>query len=460
MQSNRPFCLANDSRETYLSDKIGIIVDKLVSDFSSEAILADGSLGRGEMTVLQNKGDNLIISDCDLQIVTEKRYSRIHMLNYSSILSDSLGMEVNVRRTNPEIFYQKVHKDPKHNLERPSISTYERKYSSRTLFGKDFTKEIPEIASARIPVWEGIRLLYNRIAELLEYAKPEYVFSEISGRDKNTFSEDHHYYYWKNKCMLACIDALLLGIHKYHWSIKKKKEYFESTSGEEFGGLFDNNNELLEQMINSIEYKMSGKIVSPHLSWSAVVRSIELVFLWLVSRELNIRLNSVYELPNIWLRSSKVRMEYYRGPTPSLIYQNSIVLAKLFLFPRFFPSPKLLLIPNVFWAHVMYSQLPLILLAPSERDGRKYLRKSRNYLSNICLLSNEKSIYPGKIINSAFVSNLDDWIATKDIALWIHGHAHNSSDYVYEDTRVVCNPFGYLNNETNRKFISDLIIDV
>jgi len=69
-------------------------------------------------------------------------------------------------------------------------------------------------------------------------------------------------------------------------------------------------------------------------------------------------------------------------------------------------------------------------------------------------------IYAGDMLNAAFVSNLDDWIATKDIALWIHGHAHNSSDYVYEDTRVVCNPFGYLNNETNRKFISDLIIDV
>lgn len=69
-------------------------------------------------------------------------------------------------------------------------------------------------------------------------------------------------------------------------------------------------------------------------------------------------------------------------------------------------------------------------------------------------------MYAGDMLNAAFASNLDDWIATKDIALWIHGHAHNSSDYILHDTRVICNPYGYHRTETNRKFKLDLVVEV
>jgi predicted phosphodiesterase len=69
-------------------------------------------------------------------------------------------------------------------------------------------------------------------------------------------------------------------------------------------------------------------------------------------------------------------------------------------------------------------------------------------------------LYAGDMLNAAFVSNLDNWISTKDITLWLHGHAHNSSDYMIEDTRVICNPFGYLNTETNSKCSLDLVVEI
>ena len=51
---------------------------------------------------------------------------------------------------------------------------------------------------------------------------------------------------------------------------------------------------------------------------------------------------------------------------------------------------------------------------------------------------------------ACFASNLDYLLGKMD--LWIHGHTHESMDYVVDGTRVICNPRGYLPHEPNRKF--------
>lgn len=57
--------------------------------------------------------------------------------------------------------------------------------------------------------------------------------------------------------------------------------------------------------------------------------------------------------------------------------------------------------------------------------------------------------YSGSMLNPAFVSNLNDFITQHpQIRLWCHGHVHNTFDYILGETRIVCYPFGY-NNENN-----------
>ena len=63
-----------------------------------------------------------------------------------------------------------------------------------------------------------------------------------------------------------------------------------------------------------------------------------------------------------------------------------------------------------------------------------------------------KSVHPkyahDKIMNGAFVSDLDDFIAYRpQIKLWFHGHTHEQFDYTISETRVVCNPRGYVGHE-------------
>ena len=47
-------------------------------------------------------------------------------------------------------------------------------------------------------------------------------------------------------------------------------------------------------------------------------------------------------------------------------------------------------------------------------------------------------------LNPFFVSELDDLIRRVDVSLWVHGHTHTSFDYQIGDTRILCNPRGYI----------------
>lgn len=69
--------------------------------------------------------------------------------------------------------------------------------------------------------------------------------------------------------------------------------------------------------------------------------------------------------------------------------------------------------------------------------------------------------YEGDLLNGAFVSDLG---ALFDVPkLWVHGHTHDSMDYVESGVRVICNPRGYESGDgrwENAQFIEDLTIVV
>ena len=65
------------------------------------------------------------------------------------------------------------------------------------------------------------------------------------------------------------------------------------------------------------------------------------------------------------------------------------------------------------------------------------------------------------IMNGGFRSNLDDFIAYRpQIRLWVHGHTHEDFDYVISETRIVCNPRGYINHENRAGYFELKYIDV
>ncbi len=54
--------------------------------------------------------------------------------------------------------------------------------------------------------------------------------------------------------------------------------------------------------------------------------------------------------------------------------------------------------------------------------------------------------YSHDLVSGGFLSRRPDLVARAD--LWIHGHTHTSFDYCIDDSRVVCNPRGYVSRRT------------
>lgn len=97
-----------------------------------------------------------------------------------------------------------------------------------------------------------------------------------------------------------------------------------------------------------------------------------------------------------------------------------------------------------------------------ERLPRRYL-DDRPIVVVTHHLPSAKSIagrYATSIYNAAYASNLDDLVEGSGAAVWIHGHTHVSQDYRIGETRIICNPRGYVGYETNPDFDPDLIVEV
>lgn len=64
-------------------------------------------------------------------------------------------------------------------------------------------------------------------------------------------------------------------------------------------------------------------------------------------------------------------------------------------------------------------------------------------------------------MNGAFASSLDDMMLDTDhVAVWVHGHVHDTHDYVIGNTRVLCNPHGYPRERPEGAFNTALVIEV
>jgi Icc-related predicted phosphoesterase len=67
--------------------------------------------------------------------------------------------------------------------------------------------------------------------------------------------------------------------------------------------------------------------------------------------------------------------------------------------------------------------------------------------------------YKDDIVSSAYASNLEPVILQYQPQFWIHGHIHVPIKYEIGDTKVICNPHGYMNEPYNG-FDKKLMIEI
>lgn len=66
-----------------------------------------------------------------------------------------------------------------------------------------------------------------------------------------------------------------------------------------------------------------------------------------------------------------------------------------------------------------------------------------------------------QLMNGGYHSDLTEFIMDRpNIKLWVHGHTHEDFDYMVGDTRVVCNPRGYIKYEKRANNFKLKVIEV
>lgn len=66
-----------------------------------------------------------------------------------------------------------------------------------------------------------------------------------------------------------------------------------------------------------------------------------------------------------------------------------------------------------------------------------------------------------QLMNGGFVSDLSEFILDHpEIKLWIHGHTHDPFSYEVGDTRVICNPRGYIGFESRARNFELQLVDI
>lgn len=95
---------------------------------------------------------------------------------------------------------------------------------------------------------------------------------------------------------------------------------------------------------------------------------------------------------------------------------------------------------------------------------KKSLVKSKT-VTNIVVTHHAPSIksvpsqYEEDPVSSAYASNLEDFIIEQKPQCWIHGHVHTPVRYKINETEVICNPHGYIDEKYNG-YEKELIIEV
>jgi Icc-related predicted phosphoesterase len=68
--------------------------------------------------------------------------------------------------------------------------------------------------------------------------------------------------------------------------------------------------------------------------------------------------------------------------------------------------------------------------------------------------------YVGHKLTTFFLCDVEEFIQERQPKIWVHGHTHDSCDYVIGTTQVLCNPFGYVGAGINPAFNDELFVEL
>lgn len=341
-------------------DKImKLITDEIVRRFDPESIILSGSFGRDEGAVLVEGEKLIFLSDCEIIVVASKYIARSALKRLSSELVQKTGIDVGIWWNGTIKFVSPL-------VKKPTITNYDFKYGSKILYGKDYLKKIPDFKPEDIPLWEGIRLLFNRMIESMKQFSIGYLQRRPPEEKKQRLL------YSISKLILACQDALLLCIKKYHSSYKVRNEMFKELFPKHFeklGALSD----LLLLTSKATSYKLNPEndTYSKNYKelWFDTVSLCDTTFRYVVEKDTGITFSSYSEFQEKYLKHPNVKEKYYQEISGLPLYQNFKNIAHMWFKTHKIMSLKALKKMGTPWSHMVYSVIPSVYFSfPKESD--------------------------------------------------------------------------------------------
>ena len=348
--------------EVAVDDILSDITERLVSHFHPRSIILAGSLGRGEATIINHGGSLNFLSDCEIVLAGNRYFSsrRIEEM-LGSTLTEGNKPHFVIRSSIVLPVYPLLPLSSV--LWKPNIWNYDLKYGTRNLYGVDYLAKMPGFDSRQIPAWEGVKLIFNRLAEALRY------FPEGGG--SNTPEQEQITAFWVTKIILACQDALLIGDGKYHVSCRVRNHLFQEMAGRNFKELIAKLPAFTALAAKATDYKLNREVYWTDIRelWFDAAEICGPVLRYLLWKHLNTDFDRYMELKSEYLRHPAVRSMLAMGRT---FYKKSPVLS----------------LPSVLrssgpWMHLLYPVIAQVYFSLSRNGAadRSLLVSARNTLS-------------------------------------------------------------------------------
>ena len=363
--------------DTQIEKDLHLIIDgirKSVSELT--AIILVGGFGRGEGSVRIINGTVKPLNDYDLVVVSED-YTKSHALSkLSKRLAQKIGIDfVDIGLLSPRAL----------SFLSPAIFSYDLKYGSRVIYGDpNVLEQIPNYLSEDIPLCEGMRLLFNRMAEIVGRFSLERFHRSLAPAETQYMTNS------VNKVLMACGDALILLQKRYHYLYQRRQEIFRE--------IFQSNR---YEFLDVASFELINQAYAEKLAPGDTDRKVPTTFLL----EVLPLLKKIFFIYIEQYLESKITnlnegaQKYLDCHAQKNILRIAKNLVKSFSL-RNYSNPKLW---SVLWdtmfvsrQHVSYTSLPLVLFCmPYYEKNQSLLSMAQKLL--VCLgmlkISNDSDVY-------------------------------------------------------------------
>jgi len=270
------------------------IIQEIVSHFHPKSIIVSGGFGRDESSFIEDEEGLKFLSDCEITLVFHRRISQNDINGLALELSQKTGLKIGLSDSIRLRLYSRIHVPSMMawKIWRPSIAYYDLKHGAKVVFGENILERIPNIEPQDIPLWEGIRLMFNRMAEAL-------TFLPLNEQERDESI------YWINKVIFACQDALLLSAKQYHYSYKARNLMFQELFPNSFSELNERLPNFLPLASRATDYKLRpAKDAYPEdvmQLWFDAVEICNEVFRYVIMRDIDITFDNYLEFQERYL---------------------------------------------------------------------------------------------------------------------------------------------------------------